>query len=345
MGNEFVTPPRLPKVRRRVGTAHLTCPACRKFLEFWKSYVKAVPWKQAQLPVEELGAEDPKFDAGPGEQAEDEHGASENESTSLHERLLQMEEAESIGMLMPHEQALLTAMFTIVHEERRLSWRAVAALAGCSPDRARRALVPALHRWHTLCGPNDRLVFESQTTITRIRGARQPDVWRRHTFRLGSKEVSWSERVTDRTERQAALATRHSLPERTYRQLPTTTMRSLTNALALHLAGLKIPDDAETRHLRESPDWNHNLAWAERKLKRARSRSTRPITSVADVLRVLGRTSPLCRACRTPILVGCHVSGRTVSRAREFCCDACKMHVQRRRGRRQAGRAVGGGSS
>jgi hypothetical protein len=38
----------------------------------------------------------------------------------------------------------------------------------------------------------------------------------------------------------------------------------------------------------------------------------------------------LCRACHTPILVGCRIDGRTVTRAREFCCDACKMQVQRR---------------
>lgn len=49
-----------------------------------------------------------------------------------------------------------------------------------------------------------------------------------------------------------------------------------------------------------------------------------PITSVADVLRALGQTDPLCRACHSPILVGCHMNGRTVSRGREFCYDACK---------------------
>jgi hypothetical protein len=108
-------------------------------------------------------------------------------------------------------------------------------------------------------------------------------------------------------------------------------MRSLATALTLHLAGLKIPDDAAMKRLKESPDWNHNLAWAERKLKRARFRTTRPITSVADILRVLAGTDPLCRACHTPILVGCRIDGHTVSRAREFCCDVCKMQMRRKR--------------
>jgi hypothetical protein len=273
---------------------------------------------------------DPKLGAGLGEQAEDGPGASGNEFLSHDERMLQLAEAVRIGILTPHEKNVLAAVFTIIHEGRRLSWRVVARLAGGSPDRARRELGPAFHRWHAVCGPNDQLVPESQTTITRVRGIRQPDVWRRHTFRLGSREMSWSERVTDLTERRAALATHHSLLKRNLRQLPTTTMRSLTTALALHLAGLKIPDDAATKRLKDSADWSHNLAWAERKLKRARSRTTRPITSVADILRVLAGTDPLCRACHTPILAGCRIGGRMVSRAREFCCDACKMQMRRK---------------
>ncbi len=206
MSNEFVTPPRAPKARRRVDTGHLNCKACLGFREFWKAYVRAGHWKQAQVPVEELGADDPKFEVGLGEQAEDGPGASENEFISHDERMLQLAEAVRVGVLMPHEGAVLTAVFTILHEGRRLSWRAVATLAGCSPGRARRALLPALHRWHTTCGPNDRLTVESHTAITRIRGSRQGDVWTRHTFRLGSRQMSWSERVTDAKKRRAALA-------------------------------------------------------------------------------------------------------------------------------------------
>jgi hypothetical protein len=331
MGNEFVTPSRAPKVRRRADTGHLTCKACRKFRELWNAYARAGPWKHTQVPVEKLGADDPKLGAGLGEQAEDGPGAG-NEFLSHDERMLQLAGAVRIGLLTPHEKKVMAAVFAIIHEGRRLSWRAVARLAGGSPDRARRELGPAFHRWHAVCGPNDQLVLESQTTITRIRGIRQPEVWRRHTFRLGSREMSWSERVTDPTERRAALATHHSLPKRNLRQLPTTTMRSLTTALALHLAGLTIPDDAATKRLKESPDWKHNQVWAERKLKRARSRTTRPITSVADILRVLAGRDPLCRACHTPILVGCRIDGRAVSRAREFCCDACKMQMRRKHG-------------
>ncbi len=76
-------------------------------------------------------------------------------------------------------------------------------------------------------------------------------------------------------------------------------------------------------------DWRVNQNQTTSSSRSARSRTTRPLTSVADILRALGRTGPLCRACHTPILVGCRIDGRTVSRAREFCGDACKM--QRRR--------------
>lgn len=210
MGNEFVTPSRAPKVRRRAETGHLTCKICLRFRKAWNAHVQPSPWKQAQVPVEKLGAEDPQFDAGPGEQTEEGHGPSGNEFISHDERMLQLAEAVRIGLLTPHEEKVLAAVFTIIHDGQRLSWRAVAKLAGGSADRARRELGRAFHRWHTVCGPNDRLVIESQTTVTHIRGTRQPDVWRRYTFRLGSREMSWSERVTDSTERRAALATRHS---------------------------------------------------------------------------------------------------------------------------------------
>jgi len=330
--NEFVTPSRAPKARRRVDTGHLTCKACRGFLEFWNTYVRAGLWKQAQVPVEKLGAEDSKLKVGLGEQGNDGPGASGKESISHDERVLQLAEAVRIGMLMPHEGALLTAAFTIIHEGRRLSWRAVATLVGCSTERARRALLPALHRWHTTCGRNDRLILESHTTLTRIRGSRQGDVWTRHTFRLGSRQMSWSERVTDAHKRRAALATRDHRLERTYRQLPTTRMRSLATALVLNLSGLDIPDDEETQRLKDSPDWKHNIRWAERKLERARSRTKRPIFRVADILRVLASGGPLCRDCHTPVLVGCRIDGHTVTRGREFCCDACKMKAQRKQG-------------
>ena len=324
MGNEFVTPSRSPQARRIVGTSHLTCQACQEFQVFWKSYTEGIGRRRAQKPVEELGADDPDLDTEPD-------SVSQGRGFIPHdERVLQLAEAVRVGILTPHEAAVLTAMFTIIHEGRRLSWRAVAALAGCSAERAQRALLPALHRWHAMAGPNDRLTAESHTVINRIRGSRQRDVWTRHTLRLGAREMSWSERITDPEKRRTALAARDNQLERNYRALPTTRMRSLSTALVLHLSGHGIPDDEETQRLKDSPDWKHNIQWAERKLKRARSRTKRPIVSVADILRVLGHGNRLCRACHTPVLAGCRIEGHAVTRGREFCCDACKMQIQRR---------------
>ena len=343
MGNEFVTPSRAPQARRNVDNGHLTCPVCqRTFPVSWNAYTQAIRWRRAQKPVDELGADDPYLVAEADGRSGDGLVSGDSEFISHDELVLQLAEAVRVGILMPHERAVLTAIFTIMHRWRRLSWRAVAALAGCSPERARRAVLPALHRWHTLCRRNDRLQVKSSNVRIRIRGSRHGDVWTRHTFRLGSRRVSWSERVTDPEKRRAALRTRDKQIDRIYRPLPTTRMRSLGMALVLNLSGLEIPDDEETQRLKDSQDWKHNIQRAERKLRRARSRTTRPIISVVHILRVLAHGNRLCRACHTPILAGCRIDGHTITRGREFCCDACKMQVQRRRGRLEAGRILHG---
>lgn len=331
MSNECVTPSRAPRAPRRVDTGHLTCPKCQASQALWHRYAQATQWKLGHKPVEELGGNDPELGAeldGPGH-AEAASGGSE--FISHEERVLQLAEAERVGILMPHEAAVLTALFTIFHEGQRLSWRAVASRAACSRKRAQRTMLPALHRWHTQCGPNDRLAVESQTVRVQIRGLRHREVWTRHTFRLGSRRFSWSERVTDIKKQRIALRSRDKQTERKYRAVPTTTMRSLGTALVFHLSGLKIPKDIETQRLKNSPDWEHNVQWAERKLGRARTRTKRLIVGVADILRVLGQSRRLCHACHTPILAGCRIDGRAVTSGREFCCDACKMQVQRKR--------------
>jgi hypothetical protein len=298
----------------------------------WIEYTQVIRRRQAQKPVEELGADDPELNAEPDGQGRDGDLLPDSEFIPHDERVLQLAEAVRVGILMPHEGAVLTAVLTIIHEGRRLSWRAVAARAGCSPERARRAMLPAVHRWHTMAGRNDRLTLESHVVITRVRGSRQGDVWTRHTYRLGRREMSWSERVTSRKERRAALATPDTQLERHYLEIPTTRMRRLALALMLRLSGLPIPDDEMTRCLTASRAWEHNIQWAERKLRRARSRTKRPTVSVADILRVLAHGNRLCRAWHTPILAGCRIDGHMVTRGREFCSDACKMRVQRRRG-------------
>lgn len=332
VGNEFVTPSRAPKAPRSADAGHLTCPVCQGFSAFWNNYAQANRWKRANKPVEELGADDPEVVAELDGSGGD--GPLSRDRVPHDECLLQLAEAVRVGILMSHEAAVLTATLTIIHEGRRLSWRAVSALAGCSPDRARRAVLPALHRWHVQCNRGDRLKVESSNMRIRIRGLRNSDVWARHTFRLGSRRISWSERVTGPENRRAALRARDRPIARNYRLLPTTRMRSLATALVLHLCGLEIPNDEETQRLKDAPDWQHNTQWAEGKLSRARSRTRRRIASVPHVLRVLAHGNRLCRACHTPVLAGCRIDGQAITRGRAFCCDACKMQVQRRRARR-----------
>jgi hypothetical protein len=45
------------------------------------------------------------------------------------------------------------------------------------------------------------------------------------------------------------------------------------------------------------------------------------------------RHSGLCRGCRTYLIRGFGINGRRITRAREFCDDACKMRAERRKSR------------
>ena len=108
-------------------------------------------------------------------------------------------------------------------------------------------------------------------------------------------------------------------------------MRRLGDALVLWLADVSPAQDDQGGAMLESPDGRHNRRWAERKLRRARSRTTRPLVTVADIYRALGHGCRLCHDCHTPILAGCRIDGRWVNRARAFCGAPCKMRWRRRK--------------
>ena len=60
--------------------------------------------------------------------------------------------------------------------------------------------------------------------------------------------------------------------------------------------------------------------------------STGPWTA-AEVAKKLVRGVRLCGACRTFLIRGFRINGRQITRAREFCDDACKMKAERRKNR------------
>jgi hypothetical protein len=92
--------------------------------------------------------------------------------------------------------------------------------------------------------------------------------------------------------------------------------------LAAFLPGLTRPE-------RTGSEREHNLRWAERRLRGKRGRRDPQKLSASEVWHHLFARLPTCRYCRTPIMAGCRLDGQLVTRRRRFCDDACKMRKVR----------------
>ncbi len=78
-------------------------------------------------------------------------------------------------------------------------------------------------------------------------------------------------------------------------------------------------------------EWDHNLRWAEKRIRGRRKNNVdlQQLSFTQVLSRIRGRLRA-CPSCHTPILVGCIVDGKRVTRRREYCDDACKMRLVRR---------------
>jgi hypothetical protein len=75
-------------------------------------------------------------------------------------------------------------------------------------------------------------------------------------------------------------------------------------------------------------DWEFNVDRAQRLLA-GKKHLTGPWTAL-EVARKLVRGGRLCGGCRTFLIGGFRINGRRITRARQFCDDACKMRAERR---------------
>ena len=167
--------------------------------------------------------------------------------------------------------------------------------------------------------------------VTKDRGSRQRRVWKVRRQRVGQRSRSSAELVTDPTRRREVLRERLLPRDALLVPIKSSTMRRLLNALAEDFCGCEA--GAGAREIMMSPDWDHNVKWRDRQIQTAR-RKEQP-TKFRDVAQLLVRRSPLCRACRTSILVGCRIDGHRINRGREFCNHRCQMEFERRRRRLQ----------
>ena len=114
--------------------------------------------------------------------------------------------------------------------------------------------------------------------------------------------------------------------------IPSSPVNRLFAALIRQFAGELRKDEFVCPTGVSASDWEFNLRRAQRILE-GKNHSTGPWTA-SEVAKKLVRGGRLCRGCRTYLIRGFRINGRKITRAREYCDDACKMKAERRKKRR-----------
>jgi hypothetical protein len=165
--------------------------------------------------------------------------------------------------------------------------------------------------------------------MVHVRGERRPRYYRKRSIQIGEWRRAWSELITDKNVIRELRRQRSAMIQSKKTPFPSSPVNRLFGALIKQLAS-DLPKDPPGRPdgISQS-DWDLNLSRARRLLER---KSAGPWTA-SEVYRTLGRGAHLCGACRTFLIRGFRINDRRITRARQFCDDACKMRAERRKKR------------
>jgi hypothetical protein len=203
-------------------------------------------------------------------------------------------------------------------------WKTIGEKIGCSGKTVEREFLYLTGKF--LATNNATGQRTATISIVHVRGERRPRYYRRHSIQIGEWKRDWSELITDKKLIREIRRQRAAIVESEKIPIPSSPVNRLFAALIRHFAsdlpgGNVRPYDANVH------DWEYNLRMAERLL---RQKSTGLWTAL-EVYRTLGRGAHLCQACRTFLIRGFRIHGRRITKAREFCDDACKMRAERRK--------------
>jgi hypothetical protein len=164
-----------------------------------------------------------------------------------------------------------------------------------------------------------------------VRGERRPRYYRKHSLQFGEWKRGWTELITDRKiirelrEKSTPMIRSDKTP------IPSSSVNRLFAALIRQFASDLPKDERVCPKDVSASDWEFNLRRAQRLLAGKRH-LTGPWTA-SEVAKKLVRGGRLCGACRTFLIRGFRINGRRITRAREYCDDACKMRAERRKNR------------
>jgi hypothetical protein len=155
-----------------------------------------------------------------------------------------------------------------------------------------------------------------------------------HSVQFGEWGREWSELITDPKVIRDLRRQRAPMIRSNNTPVPSSPVNQLFGELIRYFAS----DLPKSEHVPpvgvSAHDWEFNVRRAQRVLA-GKKHLTGPWTAL-EVARKLVRGGRLCSACRTFLIRGFRINGRTISRAREYCDDACKTRAERRKKRMAA---------
>jgi len=168
--------------------------------------------------------------------------------------------------------------------------------------------------------------------VVHVRGDHRPRYYRKLSLQFGEWRREWSELITDRKIIQQLRKENTPMVRFDRTPISSSPVNRLFAALIRQLASDLPKDELIFSTDVRASDWEFNLRRAQRILA-GKNHSAGPWTA-SEVAKKLARGGRICRGCRTYLIRGFRINGRRITRAREFCDDACKMRAERRKKRR-----------
>jgi hypothetical protein len=203
-------------------------------------------------------------------------------------------------------------------------WAAIGkrlGISGKTVERRFRRLVGKLLKSRLLGSENNGTV-----KAVHVRGERKLRYYRIRSIKIGEWKRDWTELITDKKVIRELRRKTAPMIRLKKTPIPSSPVNRLFGALIRHFASDLPAGDVRPYDITVH-DWEYNLRWAERLLKR---KSAGPWTAL-EVHRILTRGAGLCDTCHTLLIRGFKINGSRITRAKEFCDKACQMRAERRK--------------
>jgi hypothetical protein len=206
-------------------------------------------------------------------------------------------------------------------------WDAIGQKIGCSGKTVEREFRTLVKKFLRTKNKNAGSGSEVGIEALHIRGERRPRYYRKHSIQFGEWRRDWSEPITDEKVIRELRRQRSPIVRSHGIRSLSSPVNQLFGELIAEFAG-DLPERERVPPKGMSvSDWEYNMRRARRILA-GKNHCSGPWTA-AEVYRKLGRGSRLCAACGTFLIRGFRINGRRITRAKQFCDDACKMRSQR----------------